>query len=72
MKELTLKDLREQAGLSVKEVAARLHIATSSYYNYEQGIREIGISQVLILAELFSTTEKEVIEAQLNSHRCAQ
>lgn len=69
---ITLKALREQAGLTAKKVAEELGIAVSSYYNYEQGIRQIGISQVLILAQLFSVTEKEIIEAQLNSHQSDQ
>lgn len=63
----TLKELRVQSGLTVKKIADTLKIAPSSYYNYEHGTREMRISQVLILAELFEVSEREVIEAQLNS-----
>lgn len=63
----TLKDLREQAGLSVKEVAETLKITPRAYARYEQGTRRINIEQVLILVELYEVSEREVIEAQLNS-----
>lgn len=66
MKE-NLRDLRLQNKKTCAEVAQALGVANSSYYNYEQGTRQINISQVLILAELFDCTEKEVIQAQLNS-----
>ena len=66
MKE-NLRDLRLQSGKSVNEVANALHITKSAVTNYEIGIRRISIEQVLILAELYDCTEREVIEAQINS-----
>jgi transcriptional regulator with XRE-family HTH domain len=66
MKE-TLKDLRLQSKKTCAEVAQALGIANSSYYSYEQGVRRINIEQVLVLAELFDVSEKEVIQAQINS-----
>ena len=66
MKE-TLKDLRLQSKKTCAEVAQALGIANSSYYSYEQGVRRINIEQVIVLAELFDVTEKEVIQAQINS-----
>lgn len=72
MVQSTLKELRIQSGLTVKKIADILKIAPSSYYNYEQGTREIRISQVLVLAELFEVSEREVIEAQLNSRSSCQ
>lgn len=72
MAQSTLKELRIQSGLTVKKIADILQIAPSSYYNYEQGIREIRISQVLVLAELFDVSEREVIEAQINSRLSCQ
>lgn len=68
----TLKELRLQAKKTCAEVAQALGVANSSYYSYEQGVRRINIEQVLILAELYDVSEKEVIQAQLNSCRCAQ
>ncbi len=63
----TLRDLRLQNKKTCAEVAQALNVANSSYYNYEQGIRKISLEHVLILAELYDCTEKEIILAQLNS-----
>ena len=65
----TLKDLRLQNKKTCAEVAQALGVASSSYYSYEQGARRLSLEFVLILAELFSCTEGEVIQAQLNSCR---
>ena len=64
---MTLKQLRQSAGKSVKEVAEKLNIKISTYYNYEQGVRQINIRQVLLLSELFEEPAEEIIKAQLNS-----
>lgn len=64
---MTLRDLRIQSGKSVAQIATELRVANSSYYNYEQGIRQISISQVLILAKLYDVSAEDVIRAQLNS-----
>ena len=68
----TLKDLREQAGLSVKEVAKILGVTINAIRNYELGWRKIGIEQVLRLVEAYDTSAEEVIKAQLNSCLHAQ
>lgn len=65
----TLKELRLQAKKTCAEVAQALGLTDRAIYNYESGIRQINISQVLILAELYDVSEKEVIQAQLNSCR---
>lgn len=64
---MTLKQLRLSAGKSVKEVAEKLCVKISTYYNYEQGVRQINIRQVLLLSELFEEPAEEIIKAQLNS-----
>ena len=63
----TLKELRLQAKKTCAEVAQALGVTDRAIYNYESGIRQINISHVLILAELYDVSEKEVIQAQLNS-----
>lgn len=63
----TLRDLRKQANMSVKEVADRLNKSVRTISHYECGTRHISIEQVLILAELYGVDERQVIEAQLNS-----
>ncbi len=64
---MTLRELREESGKTAVEVARILGVSASAISNYEKGIRTIGLEQVLILATLFECTEKEIIEAQLNS-----
>lgn len=64
---MTLKELRQQSGKTAKEVADKLGVSLRAIYNYESGTREIGLRHILILAELYDCTEREVIEAQLNA-----
>ena len=66
MKE-TLRDLRLQNKKTCAEVAQALGVTLRSYFRYEQGARRISLEQVLILAELYDVSEREVIEAQINS-----
>ena len=66
-KATTLRELRLQAGKSCIEVANTLGVAVSTLYNYEQGARQIGLDKIIPLAELLGVSEREVIEAQLNS-----
>lgn len=66
---MTLRDLRIQSGKSVAEVATALNVTLRAVFNYEYGIRRISLEQVLILATLYDVSEKEVIEAQLNSQK---
>lgn len=72
MEKLKLRDLRLQSGMTVRKIAEKLQIAPTTYYSYEQGTREIRISQVLVLSELFDVSEREVIEAQINSRLSCQ
>lgn len=63
----TLIALRERNKLSRSEVANSLGVTQSAVSNYEYGLRTINIEQVLVLAELYRTTEKAIIEAQIES-----
>lgn len=63
----TLRDLRVQNKKTCAEVAQALGVCYRAYYRYEQGARRVSLEQVLILAELYDVSEKEVIQAQLNS-----
>ena len=67
MKKETLRELRERNKKTCAEVAQALGVANSSLYNYEQGTRRISLEYVIILAELYDVSEKEIIQAQLNS-----
>lgn len=64
---MTLKELREENGKSRAEVAAALGVAKRTISHYECGTRLIDIRQVLILTDLYECSEREIIEAQLNS-----
>lgn len=66
---MTLKDLRMSAGKTVKETAAALNVTVRAVSRYEQGTRQISLEQVLILAELYDCSERDVIDAVLNSRR---
>ena len=64
---MTLKELRQQSGKTAKEAADKLGVSKSAMSHYECGTRKIDLEHVLILAELYDCTEREVIEAQLKS-----
>jgi len=64
---MTLKELRKQSKKTAAEVAAALGVTANAISNYEQGVRSIGLAQILKLAELYEVSEKEVIEAQLEA-----
>lgn len=64
---MTLKELRKQSGKTAAEVAAALGVTYWALTKYESGIRSISIENVLTLAELYGVSEREVIEAQLES-----
>ena len=66
MKE-TLRDLRLQSKKTRAEVAQALCVTENAVTNYETGIRHIRIEHVLILSKLYDVSEREIIEAQLNS-----
>ena len=71
-KQATLRNLREQAGKSVKEVADALGVANPTFYNYERGLRKIGIEQLIPLSKIYDCTVEEIITAQLNSCQSAR
>lgn len=66
---MTLKDLRTSAGKTVKETADALNVTVRAVSRYEQGTRQISLEQVLILAELYDCSERDIIDAVLNSRR---
>ena len=64
---LTLKSLREENKKSRAEVATVLNVTAQAIRHYENGIRRIGLEQVLKLTKLYDCSAEEVIKAQLNS-----
>lgn len=51
-----IRDLREDADLKQKEIAAILGIDQRVYSNYEMGKREIPVHLLMILADYYDTT----------------
>lgn len=64
----TLKDLRLNAEKSVKETAEALNVSPRAVGRYEDGTRQIDIEQVIKLSNLYGCSEREIIDAALNSH----
>lgn len=65
---MTLRELREESGLSRAEVAKALGVSVQALGHYENGVRRINIEQVLILSKLLHFTTEDIILAQLNSY----
>lgn len=63
----TLKDLRLQNKKTCAEVAQALNVTKNAVSNYESGIRNISLEQVVALAGLYDCSEREIIDAALNS-----
>lgn len=64
---MTLRELRLQNKMTLKEVAYCLKVGTSTVSNYEQGTRTISLEPILTLADLYGETAETIIRAQLNS-----
>lgn len=48
--------LRHQAGISQKELAARLNVSASAVGMYEQGRREPGAERLVMMASIFGVS----------------
>ena|GEM_PF-3826310 len=64
---MTLRELRKQSKKTAAEVAAALGVSLSTIYHYEQSIRTVGLEQIIPLSELYDVSEREIIEAQLET-----
>ena len=64
---MTLKKLREKSGLKVNKVAEELDITRMQLYNLENGRYKIDKLKRKILAELYQTTEEEIIKASIKN-----
>ena len=51
-----LRDLREDADLSQKQVAEILHIQQTVYSRYERGYQTIPVEHLLVLADYYHVT----------------
>ncbi len=64
---MNLKELRQQSGKTAIEVATELGVTEQAVRHYENGLRSIGLEDVVKLSELFDVSEREIIDAQLRS-----
>ena len=53
---MRIKDLREDNDLTQKQVAAYLMCDQSLYSKYERGVREVPLSIVIKLADLYNVS----------------
>ena len=51
-----LRQLREEKGITQKEVARAIGVTSSDYANYEQGIREPSIDILINLCKFFNVS----------------
>ena len=60
-----IKRLREERQIPQRKLAAALDIDTATYCKYEKGERRPKREQVVIIAELLQTDEKELLSLWL-------
>ncbi|MEE0928396.1 MAG: helix-turn-helix transcriptional regulator [Acutalibacteraceae bacterium] len=56
-----LKDLREDADMVQKQIAALLGIDQRVYSNYETGKRDIPVRHLLLLADFYKTSTDYIL-----------
>lgn len=64
---MTLRELRQQSKKTAAEVAAALGVTYNAISQYENGVRRVSLESVLMLAKLYDVSEREIIEAQLET-----
>lgn len=57
-----IRDLREDADLTQKQVAAYLNISPNTYFRYEHGLRMIPLDLLIRLADLYRTSMDYLLE----------
>lgn len=58
---MRLKDLREDADLTQKELADYLHVKQNTYSQYENGQRQIPIEHLISLARYYHTSTDYIL-----------
>jgi transcriptional regulator with XRE-family HTH domain len=56
-----LRDLREDADKSQKEIAVVLNITAQQYQLYESGKREIKVNQIITLCEYYNISPEYIL-----------
>ena len=63
---MRLRELRNESGLTQNEIAAKLGVSGQTILNWENGIYEPKINQLIKLADLFNVTVDYLIERPNN------
>ena len=58
---MRLKDLREDADITQKEIAAYLNIKQNTYSQYENGQRQLPIDILIALAKFYKTSTDYIL-----------
>lgn len=61
VRQMRLRDLREDADLTQKQLAALLNIRQNTYSQYENGQRQLPIEALIRLAEIFKTSTDYIL-----------
>ncbi len=59
---MRLKDIREDADITQKQVAEFLNVKQNTYSQYENGHRQIPIDALIKLAKYFGTSVDYILE----------
>ncbi len=60
-----IREIREKQGLLLRQIAAHIEVDTALMSKAERGERNLNREQVVKLAKLFGTSEKELISLWL-------
>ena len=63
---MRLRELRSKSGLTQNEIATKLGVSGQTILNWENGIYEPKISQLIQLADLFDVSVDYLIERKAN------
>lgn len=61
---MRLRELRNKSGLTQNEIATRLGVSGQTILNWENGIYEPKINQLILLADLFGVSIDYLVERQ--------
>lgn len=66
---MRLRELRNKSGLTQNEIASKLGVSGQTILNWENGIYEPKINQLIQLADLFDVTVDYLIERKNNDKK---
>ena len=66
---MRLRDLREDADLTQKELASILHVSQNTYSQYENGVRQLPISILIQLSRFYNVSTDYILQLTNNPER---